>query len=99
MSFYIDLTEFLVNPITTGIQRIVGEMCIYSPPNTMVPVRLYEGRYVALPAALVEAIGRLFSKGSQSGVEEINELGYFEFCFVHTSDVFESSGDVAFEGH
>jgi glycosyltransferase involved in cell wall biosynthesis len=75
MSFYIDLTEFLVNPITTGIQRIVGEMCIYSPPNTMVPVRLYEGRYVALPAALVEAIGRLFSKGSQSGVEEINELG------------------------
>ena len=31
MSLYIDLTEFLVNPITTGIQRIIGEICKYTP--------------------------------------------------------------------
>jgi glycosyltransferase involved in cell wall biosynthesis len=75
MSFYIDLSEFLGNPITTGIQRIAGEICRYLPPDTAIPVRLDSRGYVALPPALVTAIGKHFRDAGQSGVEEIRRLG------------------------
>jgi len=75
MSLHIDLTEFLVNPITTGIQRIVGEICRHAPTQTVVPVRLQGDRYISLPAALVDAIKNLFIKGSSHSADEICELG------------------------
>ncbi len=78
MSFYIDLTEFLTNPITTGIQRIAGEMCRYFPPDTAIPVRLYSGRYLGLPPALTEAIGRYFRDPSDAAVAQIRRLGAIE---------------------
>jgi glycosyltransferase involved in cell wall biosynthesis len=78
MSFYIDLSEFLGNPITTGIQRIAGEICKYLPPNTAIPVRLHASEFVALPPALIEAIGRHFGDVTRSGVGEINRLGAVE---------------------
>ncbi len=78
MSFYIDVTEFLTNPITTGIQRIAGEMCRYFPPNTAIPVRLYSGRYLALPPALTEAIGGYFRDPGEATVAEIRRLGAVE---------------------
>jgi glycosyltransferase involved in cell wall biosynthesis len=75
MSLYIDLSEFLGNPITTGIQRIAGEICRYLPPDSALPVRLGPRGYVALPSKLIEAIGRHFRDAGQSGVEEIRRLG------------------------
>jgi glycosyltransferase involved in cell wall biosynthesis len=75
VSLYIDLSEFLQNPITTGIQRIAGEICKYLPTNAATPVRLHDGGFVALPSALIDVIGRHFSDTSRSGVAEIRRLG------------------------
>jgi glycosyltransferase involved in cell wall biosynthesis len=78
MSLYIDLSEFLQNPITTGIQRIAGEICKYLPARSAIPVRLHARAYVALPPALIEVIGRHFGDESRSGVDEIRRLGAVE---------------------
>lgn len=74
MKLYLDLTEFLRNPIKSGIQRIVGEICRNLPPNAMIPVRFHEARYVALPPELPEAIGRHFGDCTQSTLAEIRRL-------------------------
>jgi glycosyltransferase involved in cell wall biosynthesis len=78
MSLYLDLTEFLTNPITTGIQRIAGEICRYGDRNAMIPVRLNGDHFVAFPSSLIEAIGNYFRGGSHSGTEEIRHLGAIE---------------------
>ena len=75
MSLYIDLSEFLTHPITTGIQRITGEMCKYLPPSALTPVRVHRGTYVRLPSGLISAIGDHFRQGSHSGTAEIHRLG------------------------
>ncbi len=75
MSFYIDLTEFLVNPITTGIQRIIGEICKYTPPDTAIPVRLDSQVYRALSPSLIDAIGSFFRHVDSGGAEKIRQLG------------------------
>jgi glycosyltransferase involved in cell wall biosynthesis len=74
MSLYIDLTEFLKNPITTGIQRISGEMCKYLPGNAVIPLWLKSGRYVALPTSLIGRIGTYFSEGIHSAAADIYRL-------------------------
>lgn len=74
MSLYIDLTEFLKNPITTGIQRIAGEMCKYLPENAVIPLWLKSGRYVSLSPSLIGRIGTYFSQGIHSGAAEIYRL-------------------------
>ena len=86
MSLYIDLTEFLTNPMTTGIQRIAGEICKYLPPQRAIPIRLHEGRYVALSPKLIEAIGKFFRTASKSEVKAIRRLG------EATSPLIEISG-------
>src|SRR5690349_14390373 len=78
MSLYIDLSEFLKNPITTGIQRIEGEICRYLPSDAAIPVRHHLGRYVALPPELISTIGRHFRDPSEAGVKEIRRLGAAE---------------------
>lgn len=75
VSLYIDLSEFLNNPITTGIQRIEGEICRCLEPGTAMPVRHHAGRYVQLPAQLIGAIGRYFRDPSEDGVQEVKRLG------------------------
>src|SRR5437868_1231003 len=75
MSLYIDLSEFLKNPITTGIQRIEGEICRYLPSDAAIPIRHHLGRYVALPPELISTIGRHFRDPSDAGVKEIRRLG------------------------
>lgn len=76
MSLYIDFTEFLYNPITTGIQRIAGELCRYLPPGGAVPVRFANGKYVAFPPALVSAIARYFQdRREPQAFADIRTLG------------------------
>lgn len=75
MSFYLDLTEFLTNPITTGIQRIAGEICKYLPESSMMPVRLNGNQFVAFSPSLIGVIGSYFRAGSNVGMEEIRRLG------------------------
>lgn len=75
MSVYIDFTEFLANPITTGIQRVVCEVCRHLQPEAAIPVRLHSGRYIALPHELIGAIGRNFATPSEHGADEIRRLG------------------------
>jgi glycosyltransferase involved in cell wall biosynthesis len=75
MSLYIDLSEFLTSQITTGIQRIAGEMCRYLPPKAAIPVRVHSGTYIALPVALITAIGKYFREPTPSGAAEIRRLG------------------------
>jgi glycosyltransferase involved in cell wall biosynthesis len=71
MSLYIDLTEFLTNPITTGIQRVAGEICKYMPPNAMIPVRLNVDHYEALSPSLLDSIGSYFRERTTSALEDI----------------------------
>ncbi len=75
MSLYIDLTEFLTNPVTTGIQRIEGEICRYLPPGAAIPVRLDAGSWIAFPPALIDAIARYFEDPGESGIAEIRRIG------------------------
>ena len=89
MSLYIDVTEFLASLRKTGIERISGEICRHLPPNTAIPVRLHSGRYVALPPALIGAIGRYFRETGESGMAEIRRLGAAE----NGSAIEVSSGD------
>lgn len=74
MSLYIDLSEFLAVQMKTGIQRIGGEICRYLPPDMGIPVRLASGDYVALPRALIGAIGGYFRDTSEFGLAEIRRL-------------------------
>jgi glycosyltransferase involved in cell wall biosynthesis len=78
MSVYIDLSEFLMNPITTGIQRISGEICKWAPKGAFTPVRLHNRGFVALPPALIAAIVRLFAQPGPERVKEIQRLGAVE---------------------
>ncbi|MGI0135190.1 MAG: hypothetical protein ACREBW_09570, partial [Candidatus Micrarchaeaceae archaeon] len=78
MSLYIDLTEFLAKPITTGIQRVAGEICKHLPPETAVPVRLHSRRYTAFSPDLIQTIGMHFANPSESGIAEIRRLGAIE---------------------
>jgi glycosyltransferase involved in cell wall biosynthesis len=78
MSLYIDLSEFLINPIRTGIQRIAGELCRYFPPNAAMPVRIRGGRYVTVAPELVEEIGGYFRDAKHSGLWEIRRLAAIE---------------------
>lgn len=75
MSLYIDLSEFLEHPVTTGIQRIAGEMCRYLPPNAAIPVRVHAGKLVAFSPTLIEAIGKHFRDASGAGAAHIRQLG------------------------
>ncbi len=75
MSLYLDLSEFLVNPIRTGIQRIAGELCRYLPPGAAFPVRVRSDRYVALAPELIQVIGSYFRDAQHSALEEIRRLG------------------------
>lgn len=75
MSLYIDLSEFLEHPVTTGIQRIAGEMCRYLPPQAAIPVRVHEGGLVAFPPALIQTIGRHFRDASPAGAAHIRRVG------------------------
>ncbi|MGA8599130.1 MAG: glycosyltransferase [Bryobacteraceae bacterium] len=75
MSLYIDLTEFLTNPVTTGIQRIEGEICRYLPPGAAIPVRLDAGSWIAFPPALIDAIARYFEDPGESQIAEIRRIG------------------------
>lgn len=74
MNLYLDLTEFLKNPIKSGIQRIVGEICRNLPRNAAIPVRLHEGRYITLPPGLPEAVGRHFGDRTEGTLAEIRRL-------------------------
>ena len=75
MSLYIDISEFLCNPITTGIQRIAGELCRHLPADSAVPVRHHKGEYVAFSPALIRAIGLYFREPGQTEAAEIRRLG------------------------
>lgn len=74
MSLYIDLSEFLVNPIRTGIQRIVGEICRYLPRDAAIPVRLDSDHFISLSPDLIDAIGRYFRSHGETGIAEIREF-------------------------
>jgi glycosyltransferase involved in cell wall biosynthesis len=75
MSLYVDLSEFLINPIRSGIQRIAGEMCRHLPLDSVIPVRLWGEGYIALPPELIRVIGSYFADHGDSGAAEIRRLG------------------------
>jgi glycosyltransferase involved in cell wall biosynthesis len=75
MSVYIDLTEFLNNPVLTGIQRVTAEICRWWPDDTLRPVRLTTaGNLVELPGRLIEAIARCFKDTDGTAVREVRAL-------------------------
>jgi glycosyltransferase involved in cell wall biosynthesis len=74
MSLYIDLSEFLTNPITTGIQRIAGELCKNLPTDALTPVRVESGSYIAFDSGLICTIAEYFRQGTQAGTAEIHRL-------------------------
>jgi glycosyltransferase involved in cell wall biosynthesis len=75
MSVYIDLTEFLSNPVLTGIQRVTAEICRWWPDDTLRPVRLTTaGSLVELPGALIKAIARCFRDTDGAAVRQVRAL-------------------------
>lgn len=98
MSLFIDLTDFLHNPMRTGIQRVSGELCRYLPKGALVPVKLEDGDYLALPTELIGAIGEYFRDSSSTSVTAIRKLGSggkpFRITNNHTllvPDIFDES--------
>ena len=89
MSLYIDLSEFLADPMRTGIQRISGEICSHLPAGKMIPVKFQSKRYTALSPTLIDAIGRYFRNAGGSGLTEIAKLGAAE----NSSPIEISAGD------
>jgi glycosyltransferase involved in cell wall biosynthesis len=79
VSVYIDLSEFLANPVTTGIQRVVCELCKHLQPQAAIPVRLESGNYVALSGELISAIARNFATPSEHAALEIRRLAVAPF--------------------
>jgi glycosyltransferase involved in cell wall biosynthesis len=90
MSLYIDLTEFLANPITSGIQRVVGEICRHLPTEAAIPIRFDSDRYFCLSRRLIPAVGRHFENPGLAGVAEIQRLGAME----HATTVQLSKTDI-----
>jgi glycosyltransferase involved in cell wall biosynthesis len=74
MSVYIDLTEFLGNPILTGIQRVTAEICRWWPNKDLRPVRLADGKLVEMPGSLISAIARCFKDVDGAAVREVCTL-------------------------
>ena len=74
MSLYIELTEFLKNPITTGIQRVEGELCKFLPQGAATPVVLGKDGYYKLPPELMQAIGSHFGDPSDDSVKAIRRI-------------------------
>jgi glycosyltransferase involved in cell wall biosynthesis len=75
MSLFIDLTEFLTYPLTTGIQRIAGEICRHAPSGALIPLRLCSGAFLAFPQNLLDAIAGYFNDATSEGAEQIKRLG------------------------
>jgi len=72
---YIDLTEFLNNPVLTGIQRVTAEICKWWPNGGLRPICLApSGELVELPNRLIAAIVRCFSSPDGAAVEEVRKL-------------------------
>ena len=63
MICYIDLTEFLLRPHRTGIQRVTGEVCTHWPADVeLIPVRAGEdGRFVKLPERALAFVREFFA--------------------------------------
>ena len=74
MSLYIDLSEFLASLRKTGIERIAGELCKHLEPDSATVVRFESDHYVALPPALIGAIGSYFRDDNESGIADIRRL-------------------------
>lgn len=75
MSVFIDLTEFLNNPVLTGIQRVTAEICRHWPDNELRPIRLLpRGEFVELPRALIGAIAACFKNRNGAAVREVRVL-------------------------
>jgi glycosyltransferase involved in cell wall biosynthesis len=79
MSVFIDLTEFLTNPILTGIQRVTAEICRHWPDDELRPIRLAQsGERVELPQALIGAIAACFKVKHGAAVRRVRALGEVE---------------------
>jgi len=64
MTVYVDVTEFLRNPVRTGIQRVCGELCRWWPGDDLVPVALSaNSRLVPLPSNARSVIRSYFEAG------------------------------------
>ncbi|MBZ5723452.1 MAG: glycosyltransferase [Acidobacteriia bacterium] len=75
MSVSIDLTEFLRNPIHSGIQRVTAQICRNWPDGDLRPVHLApQGHLAALPDELLPAIAHSFECPGGSWVERIQEI-------------------------
>jgi glycosyltransferase involved in cell wall biosynthesis len=63
MSVYIDLTEFLKNPLLSGIQRVTAQLCQHWPSDKLEPVKFVDGTgLVTLDRRLVRSIGSYFER-------------------------------------
>ena len=69
MSLYIDLTEFLMHPKRTGIQRVAGELCRHMPPDIAVPIQFTSAGYIALSRDVIGAIAEYF-KGDSFNIDK-----------------------------
>ena len=108
MSIYIDLSEFLLHPLTTGIQRVTIELCWRLPAGLSIPIRLHSGQYVSLSDELRKAVADYFSDASPSRAAEIRGLAatnvgevirLSEHDTLLVSEVFFEPGRLAWFSH
>jgi len=79
MSVYIDLTEFLNNPMLSGIQRVTAQLCHHWPGSDLKPVRLTRvGHLTELDGSLIKAIGESFECQDGSAKSAILPFQDFE---------------------
>lgn len=66
MNSYLDLSEFLTNPQTAGIARVIRELCRFADPGTLIPVRLAPEGLVAFSPQLLDGINNYFQIGKDA---------------------------------
>jgi glycosyltransferase involved in cell wall biosynthesis len=76
MSVYFDLSEFLTNPLRTGIQRVTAELCLHWPdPTELIPVRITrDERMVRLPGNALAAVEDYFRRPAYQIPESLTRI-------------------------
>ena len=76
MSVYFDVSEFITNPLRTGIQRVTAELASHWPdPRELVPVRITrDARMVRLPGSTLAAIDDYFRRPAHQIAESLTRI-------------------------
>jgi len=79
MTVYADLTEYLNNPVLSGIQRVTAQLCRFWPDDDLRPVRLATAGYLTeVDRGVIKAIAASFECEDGSSMDVIQRARRME---------------------